>query len=109
MTSAIAELDGLQDKWFQEGNHQAELLLLKSLPIFKVAFQPRQGSATAPQHFVDLLSKQRALAPEGTDPALLTEDYITASSEAEAEFLCKRLGVQQVNAAAFLEETVFSR
>ncbi|KAK9856110.1 hypothetical protein WJX84_004825 [Apatococcus fuscideae] len=63
----------------------------------------------SPQTFVELSSRQRFLAPEGTDLALLTEDFITADSEAEADFLCNRLGVQQVNAARFLEESVFSR
>lgn len=98
-----------QEKWF-EANESSETLLrlLQSLPIFKAAYQPRARHAAA-HAFVDLSSRQRFLAPEGTDAALLTEDFITANSEAEAKFLCNRLGAQRMDAARFIEETVFSR
>lgn len=98
-----------QEKWYQAAESSETLLrLLQSLPIFKAAYQPRARHAAA-DAFVDLSSRQCFLAPEGTDAALLTEDFITANSEAEAAFLCNRLGVQKMDAARFLEETVFSR
>ncbi len=99
----------LQEKWFADGQlGEEQLHLLKALPIFKAAYQPRHVN-TALDSFVDLVSQQRFLAPAGTDPALLTDEFITARSEAEAGFLCNRLGVQQVDAATFLDNTVFSR
>lgn len=99
----------LQGKWFEDAaNSEGLLSLLQSLPIFKAAYQPRARNSAA-QTFVDLSSCQRFLAPEGTDSALLTKDFITANSAAEADFLCNRLEVQQVDAARFLEEVVFDR
>ena len=106
----------LQERWFSQagGLPDTAIATLQSLPIYRQGALPTyptaRGNAAAATAepgesasdqpgFVGLLGPRTRLPPPGTDPALLSWDYVIAATPEEAAVLANRLGVPQHTAA----------
>ena len=108
-----------QERWFAgEGAiEEQQLRLLRALPIFPITCLARQeehsaarsGAARADSAYVDLL-EPRFLAPEGTDPGLLSGGaFLRPAGVAKGRMLTQRLGVIQLSNERFLIDHILPR
>lgn len=77
--------------------------LLRRLPVFESC-----GGKSGDSEFVALQSN-KYLAPEGTNPALLSCDFIKPDSDSEQKLLVRHFGVTALDAIAFYRGHVFPK
>ena len=99
----------LQDRWFVfntqwQGQLQAAVRTLKSLPIFEVAARPEGADASVPEElamFVSLEDASIHLAPSQVPAGTLTASCLAPGSYREREALLRHLQIKQWSLSQF--------
>ena len=106
---ADVERRSLQDRWFVfnaqwQGQLQAAVRTLKSLPIFEVAAAPEGIDASIPEELATFVSLEDAsiyLAPPQVPAGTLTASCLAPVSYREREALLRHLQIKQWSLSQF--------